>query len=109
MPDDHGWCPHVIDRGRALILDDVCDYPRFHGNAVVDKVGIRTYISAPLIHDDTTFGTICVIDQEPKPWGRPGLDFIKGRAAELLKRIRQRAGLQVWSAATTASSKAAGP
>src|SRR2546430_7134516 len=41
MARDHGYCPHVVVRRRALVLDDVCDYPRFAGNAVVDEIGIR--------------------------------------------------------------------
>jgi GAF domain-containing protein len=93
MPDDYGYCPHVIARGKALILDDVCDYPRFAGNIVVDAVGIRTYIGAPLINDGTTFGTICIIDREPKPWGPPALEFIKNEASDLMRQIHRRAGV----------------
>ncbi|HEY3682169.1 MAG TPA: GAF domain-containing protein [Streptosporangiaceae bacterium] len=93
VPLDHGYCPHVVVRRKALVLDDVCDYPRFAGNPVVDKLGIRTYVGAPLI-DDTgaALGTICIIDSEPRPWGHPGLDLIKGRAADLMRLIRYRAG-----------------
>jgi len=85
VPLDHGYCPHVVVRRKALVLDDVCDYPRFDGNPVVGKLGIRTYIGAPLI-DDTgiALGTICVIDNQPRPWGRPGLHLIKDRAEALM-------------------------
>lgn len=24
---DHGYCPHVVVRRKALVLEDVCDYP----------------------------------------------------------------------------------
>ncbi|TMR23990.1 GAF domain-containing protein [Actinomadura geliboluensis] len=91
VPLDHGYCPHVVVRRKALVLDDVCDYPRFAGNPVVDKLGIRTYVGAPLIdHTGTTLGTICIIDREPRPWGHPGLNLIKERAAELVQLIRRR-------------------
>jgi GAF domain-containing protein len=94
MARDHGWCPHVVVRRLPLVLDDVCDYPRFAGNPVVDKIGIRSYLGAPLIdRTGTTLGTICVVDREPRPWGRPGLELIKARAAELIERIHQREGL----------------
>lgn len=93
MDRDHGWCPHVVVRRLPLVLDDVCDYPRFAGNPVVDKVGIRSYLGAPLIdRTGTALGTICVVDREPRPWGRPGLELIKARAAELMERIHQREG-----------------
>ncbi|MDL4814329.1 GAF domain-containing protein [Actinomadura opuntiae] len=91
VPLDHGYCPHVVVRRKALVLDDVCDYPRFAGNPVVDKLGIRTYVGAPLIdRTGTVLGTICVIDREPRPWGHPGLALIKERAADLMQLIRRR-------------------
>ncbi len=94
VPLDHGYCPHVVVRRKALVLDDVCDYPRFAGNPVVDKLGIRTYVGAPLIdHTGTALGTICIVDREPRPWGHPGLNLIKERAAELMRLIRRREGL----------------
>lgn len=93
VPLDHGYCPHVVVRRKALVLDDVCDYPRFAGNPVVDKLGIRTYVGAPLIdRTGTALGTICIIDQDPRPWGHPGLNLIKERAADLMQLIRRREG-----------------
>ncbi|GGX86673.1 GAF domain-containing protein [Streptomyces minutiscleroticus] len=90
---DHGFCPHVVVRRKALVLEDVCDYPRFAGNPVVDEFGVRTYLGAPLM-DRTGFalGTICVVDVEPRPWGRAGLDTIKSMAAELVQQLELRDG-----------------
>jgi GAF domain-containing protein len=94
LPLDHGYCPHVVVRRKALVLDDVCDYPRFAGNPVVDKLGIRTYVGAPLIdRTGAALGTICIVESEPRPWGHPGLNLIKERAAELMQRIHLREGL----------------
>jgi len=93
MDRDHGYCPHVVVRRKALVLDDVCDYPRFAGNPVVDEIGIRSYLGAPLIdRTGTALGTICVVDIEPRPWGRPGLETIKSMAAELMDIIHRREG-----------------
>jgi GAF domain-containing protein len=91
MDRDHGYCPHVVVRKKALVLDDVCDYPRFAGNPVVDEIGIRSYLGAPLIdRTGTALGTICVVDVEPRPWGRAGLETIKSMAAELMIQINAR-------------------
>ncbi|MFG1608553.1 GAF domain-containing protein [Actinoplanes sp. NPDC049265] len=88
MSRDHGYCPHVVVRRKALVLDDVCDYPRFAGNPVVDEIGIRSYLGAPLIdRTGTALGTICVVDVEPRPWGRAGLETIKSLAADLVDQI----------------------
>jgi GAF domain-containing protein len=73
------------------VLDDVCDYPRFAGNPVVDEIGIRSYLGAPLIdRTGVALGTVCVVDIEPRPWGRPGLETIKALAADLVAQIQAR-------------------
>jgi GAF domain-containing protein len=91
MGRDHGFCPHVVARRKALVLDDVCDYPRFAGNPVVDTLGIRSYLGAPLIdRTGTALGTVCAVDIEPRPWGRPGLTTIKTLATELTELINRR-------------------
>lgn len=91
MARDHGYCPYVVVRRKALVLEDVCDYPRFAGNPVVDEIGIRSYLGAPLIdRTGTALGTICVVDQEPRPWGRQGLETIKAMAEGLVEQIHRR-------------------
>lgn len=68
MSHDHGWCPEVVARKKALPLHDVHASPRFSGNHVVDAVGIRSYFGAPLIHaSGTVLGTVCVIDPAKRP------------------------------------------
>ncbi|MFE6157573.1 GAF domain-containing protein [Streptomyces sp. NPDC056486] len=91
MERDHGYCPHVVVRRKALVLEDVRDYPRFAGNPVVDEIGIRSYLGAPLIdRTGIALGTVCVVDVEPRPWGRAGLETIKAMAAELIEQIHRR-------------------
>ncbi|MFC9887459.1 GAF domain-containing protein [Streptomyces pilosus] len=91
LPRDHGFCPHVVARRRALALEDVGDYPRFAGNPVVDEFGIRSYLGAPLVDSTgTVLGTVSVTDVRPRTWGRPGLDAVKARAADLVPRLERR-------------------
>ncbi|MFC9793844.1 GAF domain-containing protein [Streptomyces sp. NPDC127584] len=88
---DHGYCPHVVVRRRALVLEDVYDYPRFAGNPVVDEIGIRSYLGAPLVdRTGVALGTVCVADTDVRPWGRAGLETIKAMAAELMEEIGRR-------------------
>ncbi len=89
---EHGFCPHVVVRRKALVLEDVRDYPRFAGNPIVDDFGIRSYLGAPLI-DSTgmVLGTVCVADRQPRPWGKAGLETIKASAAQLVARLERRA------------------
>ncbi|MDF3144894.1 MULTISPECIES: GAF domain-containing protein [unclassified Streptomyces] len=92
MGRDHGFCPHVVVRRKALVLEDVRDYPRFAGNPIVDEFGIRSYLGAPLIDSmGMALGTVGVVDVEPRPWGKAGLETIKASAAELAVRLERRA------------------
>jgi GAF domain-containing protein len=91
MSRDHGYCPHVVVRRKALVLDDVCAYPRFAVNPVVNSIGVRAYMGAPLIdRTGTALGTICVVNTEESSWGRPGLELIKSMAAEVMALIHRR-------------------
>jgi GAF domain-containing protein len=90
MARDYGWCPHVVVRRRALVLEDVRDFPRFAGNPVVDEIGLHAYLGAPLIdRTGTALGTICVVDPDPQPWGQEGLQVIKSMAARMVDMIEQ--------------------
>ncbi|MEV6832921.1 GAF domain-containing protein [Streptomyces sp. NPDC051133] len=92
LPRDHGFCPHVVVRRKALVLEDVRDYPRFAGNPVVDEYGIHSYLGAPLIDSSgMALGTVCAADTAPRAWGKAGLDTIKALAADLVVRLERSA------------------
>ncbi|MDP4503997.1 GAF domain-containing protein [Nonomuraea turcica] len=93
MACDHGYCMYVVTRKHAMALDEVMDYHLFANNPVVEEIGVRAYLGAPLIDGTETLGTICVVDTKPHDWGTEGVAFIKARAAELVERIHQRARL----------------
>lgn len=91
MDLDHGFCPHVVDIQHALVLDDVCAWPRFAGNPVVDELGIRSYIGAPVFdRSGTILGTVCAVSNRPSSWGTPGVEMIKSMAAEVMDAIDRR-------------------
>ncbi|WP_405798131.1 GAF domain-containing protein [Streptomyces sp. NBC_01506] len=96
MSRDHGYCPDVLNRRKALVLPDVYAYPRFASNEVVDLIGIRTYAGAPLIDErtDTVLGTVCFVGTDPrgKETGRDTLQLIKESRDELMRMIYQRTG-----------------
>lgn len=94
MPLSHGFCPHVVAQRSPLALDDILAYPRFAGNPVVDELGVRAYLGAPLVDDtNTVIGTVCVLDREPRQWGRERLRDIQHLAEALLSEIRLRDSL----------------
>ncbi|MCX5094086.1 GAF domain-containing protein [Streptomyces sp. NBC_00365] len=90
MSREHGWCPEVMARKKALPLHDVHASPRFSGNHVVDAVGIRAYFGAPLIHDSgIVLGTVCVTDPEKRPLSeaRRLRDIVINTGTQVLDRI----------------------
>ncbi|MEU9378127.1 GAF domain-containing protein [Streptomyces sp. NPDC048255] len=88
---DHGYCPHVVVRRRALVLEDVRDFARFAGNAVVDESGVRSYVGAPLTdRQGVVLGTVCAVDVVPRRWGTEGLATVKALAAELVALLHER-------------------
>lgn len=89
MDLQHGYCPEVVGRGKALVLDDVCAHPRFESNEVVDLIGIRSYLG-DVVHDPRTgivLGTACIVDTERRAWGRAGLQLIKDAVGQIEARI----------------------
>lgn len=91
LPRDHGYCPHVVVRRRGLVLEDVRDFARFAGNAVVDESGVRSYVGAPLTdRRGIVLGTVCAVDVAPRRWGMEGLATVKGLAAELVALLHER-------------------
>ncbi|MCF3963537.1 GAF domain-containing protein [Streptomyces fuscigenes] len=86
-----GFCPHVVARRKALVLEDVRDFPRFAANPLVDGAGIRSYLGAPVTdRTGVVLGTVCAGDTEPRRWGREGLDMVKSLAGELAADLHRR-------------------
>jgi len=105
MALDHGFCPHVVARRLALVLDDVYAYPRFSGNRVVDGLGVRAYAGVPLIDEDgTVLGTVCAVDpssrSEDAGWANRSLEAIKEVREEVLAEFRLRRQVTALLAAT---------
>jgi GAF domain-containing protein len=95
MPLDHGFCPEVVHRQKALVLPDVFSNPRSAGNPVTDLLGIRTYAGAPLLHRDTVLGTVCFVGLEERDLktGRASLALIKRHRDQVMDFLYRRAGI----------------
>ncbi|MEU7161130.1 GAF domain-containing protein [Streptomyces chrestomyceticus] len=95
MALEHGYCPEVVQREKALVLPDVFVHPRFAGNEVVDRINIRTYAGAPLIYRGVVLGTVCFVghQEKPKATGRDSLALIKAGSDEVMGYLCRRSGL----------------
>ena len=69
-PIEIALCRHVFEAGKPIIITDLTQDPRTRDNPLVTgPLGLRFYAGWPLIVDGQAFGTLCVIDLEPRPQG----------------------------------------
>jgi hypothetical protein len=93
-PVDYGFCPHVVAAGSQLALDDVFDYPRFRGNALVSDLGVRSYLGTPLLDNrGLILGTVCVADTKPRTWDAELKQGMQELAETLLAEFKLRDSL----------------
>ncbi|MGV2917204.1 GAF domain-containing protein [Streptomyces alfalfae] len=84
MSRTEGWCVFTLDRRKAFPLNNVLDYPRSAGNGAMHKLGVKTYLGAPMIHQPTgiILGATCVIGRQETQWDREAVDLSKNYAQE---------------------------
>jgi len=58
-------CDEIRDSGRAVIIDHVAEDQAFRGHPTPAMYGFQSYISTPILHGGTFFGTLCAIDPNP--------------------------------------------
>jgi hypothetical protein len=90
MPRTEGWCVYTLARRRAFPLRDVRDYPRSAGNGAMHRLGVRTYLGAPMIDPatGTSLGTVCTVGTEQTDWTRADVELSKTFAAEAVDLIK---------------------
>lgn len=91
MPRTEGWCVYTLDRRKAFPLNNVLDYPRSAGNGAMHRLGVKTYLGAPMIHAATgiSLGTVCAVGTETTQWQRDDVTLIKQFAQEAIDLIEQ--------------------
>ncbi len=86
MPRDRGFCNHVAESGRPLVVTDASTDRRFRSNPLVAGAPhIRFYAGIPLTSPEGyTVGSLCVMDDAPRTIAQPQLHMLEQLANTLI-------------------------
>jgi EAL domain-containing protein (putative c-di-GMP-specific phosphodiesterase class I) len=67
-PEEESYCKLIIDGKLPYLMNDINDYPVAEALYVTQKLGIRSYISAPIrLSDGMIYGTLCCYSHTADP------------------------------------------
>jgi len=79
---DVSFCGHAILGNGAFIIPDTLEDPRFADNPLVlNDPHIRFYAGCPLVVNGYKLGTLCIIDQTPRSFGKEDIEALKDLAS----------------------------
>ncbi|WP_336486703.1 GAF domain-containing protein [Methylobacterium nigriterrae] len=72
------YCEQVLRRGEPLVVENAfTDSRSWRGNPCLERHGLMTYLGYPIRWPDgTLFGTLCVLDEREKAYGRQDRDVM---------------------------------
>ncbi|MCC6614566.1 MAG: PAS domain S-box protein [Anaerolineae bacterium] len=78
LPSNGTLCRQVVVEKRALIIEDVRDYPQYQDTSLVQQINLAAYAGVPLYTSDGhTVGVLCVIDVKPRPWSESDIAILE--------------------------------
>jgi GAF domain-containing protein len=92
-PRTQSFCAHALkDPQDVMVVPDAAQDERFSSNPLVTgKPNIRFYAGAPLVtQENTTLGTICVIDRVPRELTVAQQWALKALASQVVKKLENR-------------------
>ena len=108
IPRETAVCAWTVCSPHPLVITDLVADGRFAGNPWVDRTdGLRFYAGIPLVASNgTAFGTLCVMDREPRELDTAQLDALATLAAQAAALLELRARLHQLDAAHRARDRA---
>ncbi|MCD5316418.1 sensor histidine kinase [Kineosporia babensis] len=83
----HSFCQHVVDNDAPLVISDAREDSVLRSNLAIPDLGVISYAGMPIRLDDSTYGSFCAIDGEPREWTRQELDILEDLAAAVASEI----------------------
>lgn len=106
-PREIAFCSIAIQQSDVFVVPDTLNDDRFRDNPlVVSEPNIRFYAGAPLVNDDGhALGTICVIDQAPRDFGRNQEEALRVLSRLVLAQLELRRNLMLLKEALSDRTK----
>ena len=94
---DIAFCAHAILLDEVLVVPDATRDVRFADNPLVTGTpGVRFYAGAPLKTPGGNLGTVCILDTQPRAFGRAALKTLEDLAEIVVEQLEfRRATLQL--------------
>ncbi|PYI56579.1 sensor domain-containing diguanylate cyclase [Paenibacillus flagellatus] len=85
LPLPESYCGAVLAEGRqSLAIRNTADHPLTCGLDVTRKLGARAFAGVPIVlRDGTTYGTVCVMDTEPRDFEEKDIRLLSAMASLL--------------------------
>ena len=79
---DVSFCGHAILDNGVFVIPNTLEDPRFADNPLVlNDLNIRFYAGCPLAVNGYKLGTLCIIDQTPRSFGKEDIEALKDLAS----------------------------
>jgi diguanylate cyclase len=88
---DIAFCAHAILLNDVMVVPDATRDPRFVDNPLVTGAPrIRFYAGAPLKSSEGNLGTVCILDTQPRAFGRAALKTLEDLAEIVVEELELR-------------------
>ncbi len=102
VPSTESFCAHVVMGAMPVLVSDTRQDPRFSHFESVRSGRFRAYAGAPVVVDGLCVGTVCVVNDATRAWGKDAREMLVDLAAavstevELRRQADRQRRAQVW-------------
>lgn len=90
-PLSHSFCQHAVVRQEPLVVEDAREVDFLKDNLAIPDLNVIGYLGIPLtLSNNTSLGSFCVIDGEPRQWTDTDIGIMKELADVLIFEFEMR-------------------
>lgn len=91
-PLSHSFCQHVVVNKQPLIIEDAREVDYLKDSLAIPDLNVIGYLGFPLtLSNDTSLGSFCVIDGQPRQWTEEEIGIMRELSAILILEFETKA------------------